>query len=73
MYELQKKFLLLMTITFVGAIARTNISPTQNSPVILYNVECTGSEQRLFDCRSQILEVSSCSLPAYVFCAPGKD
>lgn len=40
-------------------------------PIILHNTLCIGSEQRLFDCESQIYTVPSCSRAAGLTCLPG--
>ena len=44
-------------------------------PIVLYNVQCTGEEQRLLECPGSALDVDSCSHTedAGVTCLPGKD
>ena len=38
---------------------------------VFHNVYCTGSEQRMLDCESEIGGVPSCTIAAGVICLPG--
>ena len=63
------------TQLLIDARARTNAAFGQGSgPIILNNVLCRGSEQNLFHCQSDILEVGSCrhTQDAGVECVEGK-
>lgn len=57
-------------ITGAAAVVSGGFEDTR-SPIILHNILCTGSEQRLFDCDSQIHAISSCRTAAGVTCLPG--
>ncbi len=61
-------------MSHVGSIARLYGQSSQGTgPIVLYNVQCSGTEGRLLECPSRALDVSNCrhSEDAGVTCSPG--
>ena len=58
-------------LLYLGALGGNGEFGLGTGSYVLYNVDCNGSEQTLFECVLQVFVTSSCSSPADATCLPG--